>query len=263
MSFRIPSILTGLKGAFRSRRNTDPNEDGFAELEGALGYKFKNRRLLRDALVHRSYLPELSPSERAAVKSNERTEFLGDAVLSLVVNHSLYVKYPDKSEGELTKIKSVIVSKNILAHYARKIRLGSHILLSENALRAGVDDADSVLADTLEAVFGALFLDGGFEAADSCISRIMLRDLNEIIYNEENVNFKSLLQEYIQALHKTFPHYRVLGTTGPDHDKQFDVEVSVGGRILGKGRGRTKKQAEQEAAKEAYKKLLNAGSDPS
>jgi ribonuclease-3 len=225
-------------------------------LQRAIEYQFKTPLLLHDALIHRSYLPtkENSNSEQ---ESNERMEFLGDSVLSLVVNDFLYSRYPEKSEGELTKMKSVIVSKQVLSDHAKKHNIGSYIFLSDNAQKAGVSEVDSVLADTLEAIFGAVFLDGGFEAARQCIRAFFLKDLGEIVYNEDNVNYKSLLQEYIQALHKIPPRYRVNSTQGPDHDKEFGVEVSVRGTILGSGRGKTKKLAEQEAAREAYRKLLN------
>jgi ribonuclease-3 len=225
-------------------------------LQHVLAYQFNNPQLLLDALMHRSYLPakENSGSEQ---ESNERMEFLGDSVLSLVVNDFLYTRYPEKSEGELTKMKSVIVSKQVLSDHAKKYNIGSYIFLSDNAQKAGVSEVDSVLADTLEAIFGAVFLDGGFEAARDCIRRFFLKDLGEIVYNEDNVNYKSLLQEYIQALHKIPPRYRVNSTQGPDHDKEFGVEVSVRGTILGRGQGKTKKLAEQEAAREAYRKLIN------
>jgi len=240
-----------LKRTGKARAQRD---DNLREVEEALGYRFSRPELLREALVHRSYLPQSGQSRLA---SNERLEFLGDAVLSLVVNEYLFRRYPEKSEGELTKMKSVVVSKPVLFHFAKKCNLGSFLLMSENAYRAGVGETESVLADALEAVFGAVFLDGGFEAAGRLIRRMLLTDLREIVYNEENVNYKSLLQEYIQALHKVPPRYRVRATKGPDHDKEFWVEVSVKGKVLGVGRGKTKKLAEQEAAKEAYQKLLN------
>jgi len=257
---RLLALLRRLENLFQRQYPSRPETPSLAPLQEALGYHFTDQNLLREALVHRSYLPQAR--EEPARVSNERLEFLGDAVLSLVVNNYLYQRYPDKSEGELTKMKSVIVSKPILFHYAKKCNLGSFILMSENAHRAGVDEAENVLADTLEAVFGAVFLDGGFAAASRCIRELMLSDLKEIVYNEENVNYKSLLQEYIQALHKIPPRYRVCSTSGPDHDKEFSVEVSVRGNVLGRGRGRTKKLAEQEAAREAYRKLLNAEEIP-
>lgn len=233
--------------------------DGLArtldQLQNELDYRFRDPTILVASLVHRSYH---GGSEDGAGRSNERMEFLGDSVLSLVVNDYLYNRYPDKSEGELTKMKSVIVSKQVLAHLAKRIKLGSFVLVSENAQRAGVSEMDSVLADTLEAVFGAVFIDGGFDAARACILEVLPDNISDIVYKEESINYKSLLQEYIQALHKIPPRYRVHSTMGPDHDKEFVVEVAVKGNVLGQGEGKTKKHAEQEAAKSAYRRLTNA-----
>ena len=225
------------------------------DLERILGHEFMDRSLLIGALRHRSYTQDRADSERT--DSNERMEFLGDSVLSLVVNEYLYEHYADKTEGELTKMKSVIVSKSILAHYAKQHGLGSFILMSEHAYKAGVDEADSVLADTFEAILGAVFLDGGFAAARRCIRKLLLLDVRGIFHSEENINYKSLLQEYIQALHKVPPRYRVSATAGPEHHKEFAVEVSVRGQVIATGLGKTKKLAEQEAAKTAYKRMLN------
>ncbi|MEE9269608.1 MAG: ribonuclease III [Candidatus Krumholzibacteria bacterium] len=249
-------FLQRIVSVFRAKPPQSPPGDGQDRLQATIGYSFRDRSLLRRALVHRSYAAgdaEKKPDDT----SNERLEFLGDAVLSLVVNEFLFKKYSEKREGDLTKMKSVIVSKPILSFYAKKYDLGSFIFLSENAQKSRVGEADSVLADTLEAIFGAVFLDGGFEAASGCIRRVMLSDLTDIFYNEDNINYKSLLQEYIQALHKVPPRYQVRSTSGPEHDKEFAVEVGVKGTSLARGVGKTKKLAEQEAAKLAYKKLLN------
>jgi ribonuclease-3 len=227
-----------------------------ALLESTLDYRFRDRALLTASLMHRSYYA--GSETNGVARSNERMEFLGDSVLSLVVNDYLYHRYPDKSEGELTKMKSVVVSKQVLAHLAKKINLGAFVLVSDNAQRAGVSTMDSVLSDTLEAVFGAVFIDGGFEAARRSVLKVLPDNLNDVVYKEESINYKSLLQEYIQALHKVPPRYRVQSTTGPDHDKQFLVEVVVKGNTLGQGAGKTKKIAEQEAAREAYRRLTNA-----
>jgi ribonuclease-3 len=226
------------------------------ELQSAIGYTFRNEQLLVQALRHRSYAVN-DKDQASDESSNERLEFLGDAVLSLVVNEYLYRTFPNRREGALTKMKSVIVSKPILSHYAKRNRVGSFVLLSENAQKSKVGEAESVLADTLEAIFGAVFLDGGFESARACIRRLLLADIEDVFDNEDNVNYKSLLQEYIQALHKVPPKYVVRSTSGPQHDKEFAVEVLVHGQALASGVGKTKKYAEQEAAKEAYKKLLN------
>jgi ribonuclease-3 len=256
-----------MAGAFRrllsrfSRRHAwadvaDTGAADLADLESSLGYRFRDRTLLLASLMHRSYYAGVETS--ASVQSNERMEFLGDSVLSLVVNNYLYHKYPERTEGELTKMKSVVVSKQVLAHLAKKLDLGRYVLVSDNAQRAGVSTMDSVMADALEAVFGAVFMDGGFESARRVIMKVLPDDLGDVVYQEESINYKSLLQEYIQALHKVPPRYRVHSTTGPDHDKEFAVEVVVKGNILGSGTGKTKKDAEQKAAREAYRRLTNS-----
>lgn len=249
----ISQFLTRLTGRFRKQPRTISDE-ALRELEAALDYRFNDPAILVASLVHRSF--HYDADDNPSGDSNERMEFLGDSVLSLVINESLYRRYPSRSEGELTKMKSVIVSKQVLAYLAKRIDLGDFVLVSDNAQRAGVSEMDSVLADTLEAVFGAVFLDGGFSAARRCILQIMPDDLSELITAEERINYKSLLQEYIQALHKVPPRYRVQSTTGPDHDKEFVVEVVCQGKVLGEGHGKTKKHAEQEAAKEAYKRIF-------
>ncbi len=255
----LRDIINKLLGRRRPARELRDHLEELVYLQNALGYTFKELKTLRDSLVHRSYNAVVGSSDdNRHRESNERMEFLGDSVLSLVVNDYLYHRYPDKSEGELTKMKSVIVSKQILALLAKRIELGRCVLVSENAQKAGVAEMESVLADTLEAVFGAVFIDGGFEAARGCILTVLPENPGDIVYQEDTINYKSLLQEYIQALHKIPPRYRVNSTAGPDHDKEFEVEVLVQGNTLGSGCGKTKKHAEQEAAKAAYRRLMNA-----
>ena len=250
----LRGLVDRLFARFRHPRTPDDLHRNLDRLEAVLHHRFQDRDLLLRALVHRSYRGGTSdPGE-----SNERMEFLGDSVLSLAVNDYLYRRYPGRSEGDLTKMKSVIVSGQVLAHLAKRIHLDRYVLVSDNARRAGVSGMESVLADTLEAVFGAIFLDAGFEAARRCILRLLPDDIGEIVYQEDTINYKSLLQEYVQALHKVPPRYRVQSTSGPDHDKIFEVDVSVHGNVLGRGRGRTKKHAEQEAARTAYRRLTNA-----
>jgi ribonuclease-3 len=260
----MSNLLLDILDKLRGRRRTSPeirdHMEALEHLQGALGYRFNHPSLLRDSLVHRSYSVG-TDGRQSRSASNERLEFLGDSVLSLVVNDYLYHRYQDKSEGELTKMKSVIVSKQILAHLAKKIELGRCVLVSDNAKKAGVAEMQSVLADTLEAVFGGVFIDGGFEAARQCILNVLPDKPGEIVYQESTINYKSLLQEYIQALHKVPPRYRVYSTEGPDHDKKFEVEVVVQKTSLGKGSGKTKKHAEQEAARTAYRRLMNAPDD--
>lgn len=250
-------LLKRFSGRNRWAETAGPGTiERLVDLERALGYRFRDRGLLFSSLMHRSYYA--GTESNAALQSNERMEFLGDSVLSLVVNEHLYTSYPERTEGELTKMKSVVVSKQVLAHLAKKMDLGRYVLVSENAQRAGVSTMESVVADALEAVFGAVFMDGGFEAARHVILKVLPDNLGEIVSQEGTINYKSLLQEYIQALHKVPPRYRVHSTTGPDHDKQFAVEVVVKGNILGSGTGKTKKDAEQRAAREAYRRLTNS-----
>jgi ribonuclease-3 len=250
-------LLTRFSGRNRWVDGAAPGTiESLIDLEASLGYRFRDRSLLHSSLMHRSYYA--GTEESAALQSNERMEFLGDSVLSLVVNEHLYTRYPERTEGELTKMKSVVVSKQVLAHLATKMELGRYVLVSENAKRAGVGTMESVVADALEAVFGAVFMDGGFEASRRVILKILPDNLGEVVSQEGTINYKSLLQEYIQALHKVPPRYRVHSTTGPDHDKQFAVEVVVKGNILGAGTGKTKKDAEQKAAREAYRRLTNS-----
>ncbi len=250
-------LLTRFSGRNRWADAAGPGAlERIRDLESSLGYRFRDRSLLFGSLMHRSYYA--GQEANAALQSNERMEFLGDSVLSLVVNEHLYKKFPERGEGELTKMKSVVVSKQVLAHLAKKMDLGRYVLVSENAQRAGVSTMESVLADALEAVFGAVFMDGGFVAARHVILKVLPDDLGEVVSQDGAINYKSLLQEYIQALHKVPPRYRVHSTTGPDHDKQFAVEVVVKGIILGSGSGKTKKDAEQKAAREAYRRLTNS-----
>jgi len=200
MSNLLRDILDRLRGRRRPSPDIKEHMAALDYLQAALGYRFNHLSLLRDSLVHRSYNTG-NDGDRRPSASNERMEFLGDSVLSLVVNDYLYHRYPGKSEGELTKMKSVIVSKQILAHLAKRIDLGRCVLVSENAQKAGVAEMHSVLADTLEAVFGAVFIDGGFEAGRGCILTVLPDNPGDIVYKEEAINYKSLLQEYIQALH--------------------------------------------------------------
>lgn len=260
LKFDFIRRFTALTTKISRQRHARIDDESLERLQSHIGYHFTDVSLVVRALIHRSYATNDQEAAGAEV-SNERLEFLGDAVLSLVVNEYLYGRFPEKREGELTKMKSVIVSKPILSRYAKRCKMGSFILLSENAQKSRVGETESVLADALEAVFGAVFLDGGFEAARECIRGVMLGDVAEIFDDEQNINYKSLLQEYIQALHKVPPRYQVRSTRGPEHDKEFAVEVGVRGQTLARGVGKTKKLAEQEAARAAYKKLLNESGD--
>jgi len=213
--------------------------------------QFSDPELLRLALTHRSYLSVTGQGPRA---SNERLEFLGDSVLGLVTSEFLYRLHPDEHEGELTKNKSLLVSKAILSRRALAMGLGRFVLMSHSEVESGGRQRLSILADAFEAVIGAVYLDQGFEAGRAFIHRWLLREAGEIVADKRHTNYKSHLQEYVQSTWRTHPVYRIRSEMGPDHSKHFLVEVMVGKRNLGEGRGRNKKEAEQAAARDALEK---------
>lgn len=219
--------------------------------EAVLHYKFRDPELARQALTHRSYLHSQPDRDKSGGESNERMEFLGDSVVGLVVNEFLYRKFTSLREGELTKMKSLLVSRVILSRTAKEMGLGDHILLSEAETGSGGRDRASILADTLEGVIGAVYLDGGLEPARRLTERLLLRQVHEILSDANLANYKSMLQEYVQGEFKTHPQYRISSELGPDHEKVFTVEVVVNSKVLGRGHGNNKKEAEQEAARDA------------
>lgn len=225
-------------------------------LEKVLKYQFRNPDLARTAMTHRSYL---HASQGRSGESNERMEFLGDSVVGLAVNEFLYNKFPKLREGELTKMKSLLVSRVILSRTANLMGLGHYILLSDAENESGGRNRASILADTLEGVIGAVYLDGGLEPARQLTERLILREVHEVLSDANLANYKSMLQEYVQGEFKTHPQYRISSENGPDHHKLFAVDVVVNGRTLGRGHGSNKKEAEQEAARDAllhFEKLV-------
>ncbi len=223
------------------------------EFQSHVGYRFADSKLICWALTHRSYLNCNGNDDLPG--SNERLEFLGDSVLELVVNHFLYDEYPDHQEGELTKMKSLLVSRGVLAEQAKQINLGRYLFLSDAERESGGSYRASILADGFEAVIGALYLDGGLNEAKRFIDKNLLANKDRILGNRSHVNYKSLLQENIQERFKTYPRYRIASETGPDHHKVFTVEVTVKGDQLGLGKGTNKKRAEQAAAQNALERL--------
>ena len=236
--------------------------------EAILHYKFRDPELARQALTHRSYLHSQPDRDKSGGESNERMEFLGDSVVGLVVNEFLYRKFTSLREGELTKMKSLLVSRVILSRTAKEMGLGDHVLLSEAETGSGGRDRASILADTLEGVIGAVYLDGGLEPARRLTERLLLRQVHEILSDANLANYKSMLQEYVQGEFKTHPQYRISSELGPDHEKVFTVEVVVNQKVLGRGHGSNKKEAEQEAARDAllhFEKIVRgekAGAGP-
>jgi len=229
--------------------------DSFQE---RISVRFRDIALLQQALTHRSFLGGNGADQTL---SNERIEFLGDAVLELVVIEYLYEVFPADREGNLTKKKGLLVSREVLAQCAERMGLGVSILLSEAEREAGGSARASILSDTFEAVIGALYLDSGLEEARRFVRERLLSRAGEILQDENLSNHKSVLQERVQARFKTHPRYRVVSETGPDHRKLFNVEVHIRGRMLGHGSGHNKKEAEQAAAKDALGRLPAEGED--
>lgn len=215
-------------------------------LENLLGVKFKNKQLLELSTIHKSW-----SVENKLAYNNERLEFLGDSVLSIIISEYLYKNYPDKDEGSLSKLKSVLVSKNQLSKWAKQLKLGDYILISKAEELSGGRKKDTIVASMFEAILGAMYLDQGLE---KCIEFINNNFLSKMI-DIEVEDYKSLLQEKVQKEFKILPEYIIVKETGPDHNKEFDCVVKINDKILGHGKGKTKKQAQQNAAKEALKKL--------
>jgi ribonuclease-3 len=201
--------------------------------------------LLRQALTHKSAEQELG------LLSNERLEFLGDSVLDLVLAEHLFKGHPDLAEGDLTKLKAVAVSEPVLAAIARELDLGRFLLLAKGEEQTGGRDRSSILADAMEAIFAAVYLDRGYRAARKLIAGLLGSRLEAIERREYEPDYKTLLQEKIQERHRSPPTYRVVAQSGPDHDRTFVAEARIGRRVLGSGSGKSKKQAEQAAARAA------------
>jgi ribonuclease-3 len=214
--------------------------------------QFSNPALLITALKHRSFL---NVSEEPRTQSNERLEFLGDAVLDLVVTQALYEQFPKKTEGELSKVKSILVSKSVLANSAQKMLLGNLILINRGEEKTGGRQRQSILADAFEAIIGAIYLDMGLPSAVDFIQKFLLTDFKKIVHKSLYRNHKSILLEHTQSSGLSMPVYNVIEEIGPDHAKEFVVQVFINETKHGEGRGKTKKIAEQEAAKAAIKYL--------
>lgn len=221
-----------------------------SKLEQALSYTFKNKQLLKNALTHSSYA-----NENRALKcpDNERLEFLGDSILGFVIADALYQQFPDKPEGELTRIRADLVCEGNLARVAAAIHLGDALLLGHGEANSGGRKRDSIVSDAMESVLAAVYLDGGFDAAKAIILRLILGDVPED--KPRVTDYKTLFQELVQQTKNQAIHYVLVGESGPDHDKHFKMEAILNGKIVGKGSGSSKKRAEQEAARDAIEHL--------
>ena len=221
------------------------------ELEEAIGYRFHNIALLQNALSHSSYANE---RWHDSLKSNERLEFLGDSVLGMVTAEYLYRSFPDRLEGDLTRMRADLVCERALANVAERIGLGRHILLGRGEESGGGRQRDSILADAVESVIAACFLDGGMEPARRFIHSFVLAEVPE--KKLKNTDFKTALQELVQQKKNQVLSYALVGESGPDHDKHFEVEVSLNAQVVGRGSGTSKKRAEQDAARAAIEALF-------
>lgn len=216
----------------------------FKLLEDKIEYEFKNKNLLTEALTHSSYA-----HERGDINSNERLEFLGDAVLSLVATEFLYSSFPDTPEGELTKLRASLVCTASLSGFAREIMLGDFIFLGKGEINCGGRERPSILENTFEALIAAVYLDGGIECATKHIQRFLKEEIKNHKINFKD--YKTRLQEIIQQNPDGYFSYHIISESGPPHDKIFEAEVCLNSNVIGKGFGKSKKQAEQEAARDA------------
>ena len=220
------------------------------DLENAIGYRFGNITLLQNALTHSSFANE---RWHDSLKSNERLEFLGDSILGMVVAEFLYRNYADRPEGELTRMRADMVCETSLAKVADQIGLGQHLLLGHGEEQGGGRARVSILADAVESVIAASFLDGGMEPARSFIEKYILCNVPE--QRLRNADYKTALQELVQQKKNQVLSYELTGESGPDHDKHFQVQVLLNGTAIGYGEGTSKKRAEQDAARNALEKL--------
>ncbi len=221
------------------------------DLENAIGYRFENIQLLQNALTHSSYANERWHN---SLLSNERLEFLGDSVLGMLVAEYLFRTFPHRPEGELTRMRADMVCEKTLAAAANRIGLGSHLLLGHGEEQGGGRNRESILADAMESMIAACFLDGGLDAALEVVRRFILVEVP--VTQMHNADYKTQLQELVQQKKNQVLSYTLAGQSGPDHDKKFEVEVSLNGSVVGRGRGSSKKRAEQDAARAAIAQLF-------
>ena len=221
------------------------------ELEKAIGYSFQDISLLENALAHSSYANERWHN---SLRSNERLEFLGDSILGMIVADHLYRNFPDRPEGELTRMRADMVCEQSLAVVAGRLNLGQHLLLGHGEEQGGGRNRNSILADAVESVIAACYLDGGYPAALNFVNTFVLSDIPVVKFH--NTDYKTALQEKVQQKKNQVLSYQLIGSEGPDHDKRFCVEVRLNGVVVGQGTGTSKKRAEQDAARVAMEELF-------
>jgi ribonuclease-3 len=221
-------------------------------LQEAIGLHFKDQALLRQALVHRSFLNE---NPDFILPSNERLEFLGDALLDFIVGEYLYQSYPEMDEGQLTSLRAALIREKTLAQFAQSLRLGDYLYLSRGEDEGGGRTRMALLADAFEALVAAIYLDRGLEAVKEFVMRFVEPEATQILESGLDKDHKSRLQEWAQGEFRLTPIYRTVVERGPDHAKEFTVEVLIGDRVCGRGEGRSKQTAEQSAARQALEEI--------
>ena len=222
------------------------------KFEKKLELNFKNKELLKRGLTHRSFLNENGGGD---LKNNERLEFLGDAVLELVISEYLFHEYPDRAEGDLTSFRAAVVKTDSLAKISKKLGLGEFLLMSKGEEMTGGREKDYLLANTFEAIVGALYLDQGYSEVKKFLTKHLTQQIATIVKYRLDIDSKTKLQEKTQSIFKKTPIYKVIKEKGPDHDKTFTVAVMINRKIYGEGEGITKQKAEEAAATQALRKL--------
>jgi ribonuclease-3 len=230
---------------FRKTVGGDARREAFQQI---IGYRFRDPKLLALSLTHKS---SVGPDDKKGLASNERLEFLGDAVLNCLVTEHLYHKYPTKSEGQLSKVKSLVVSRKILGEIAQSLGFGEYLFFGVSERVSGGNQRMSILSNSFEAVLGALYLDGGLAGARKFLATFLFGSIDTFLNDESNINYKSRILELAQHDGFGIPKYRVLSSRGPEHAKEFTIQIAVGGVALGEGSGPNKKIAEQNAARSA------------
>ncbi len=229
------------------------------KFEKTINYTFKDKSLLKEALTHSSYANE---HQKEGIRDNERLEFLGDAVLGLSVVETLFRAEDLLSESEMARLKSFLVSKSVLSEIARELSIGDFLLLGKGEERSGGREKENILSDAMEAVFGAIYIDGGFNKAKRVVLKLLDKHIKKTLKTREAHDFKTVLQEFTQEKFALLPEYTVVKEEGLEHQKTYVVEVTIKGKKMGKGRGRSKKEAQMMAAKEALERLRK-GEKPS
>lgn len=229
------------------RKKPQPIID-YDDLEKRIGVKFTNRDLLKTALTHRSYINE---NREQNIENNERLEFLGDAVLELIISDHIYKKYPEKHEGELTSIRSALVRTESIAEESKKMGIGQYLLLSKGEEESGGKDKEYIIADLYEAVLGAIYLDKDYETAKEYVTRTILKKVDKVVEEELFIDPKTKIQELSQAKYKVTPTYTILKEEGPDHDKHFTIGLFLENKEIAQGVGTSKQKAEEDAARKA------------